>query len=453
MKTPTTLVSLFLCLTPVAVLIGCRGGQTPPSAASPPVVPVSQPIERKVTDYVDFTGRTDAIDSVGIKPRVTGFLTQVAFKEGGEVKKDELLFEVDPRPYKAQLDQALAQVELNKASLKLAQATYERVRPLVASGAASQQEADEDLAAVEEARARIKASQAAVEVYKLNLEFCRVTSPIDGIASRTFFTVGNLVIQDQTLLTTVVSVDPMYAYFDMDEPTLLSIKRAINEGRIKVPSDRSDISILMGLQGEEGFPHHGKFNFINNVVNPSTGTIAVRGVFANPRPSAGPAYFLAETFGSGASAAAGVPLGALAQQLGALGTMQTSAFAVGTRLLVPGMFARIRLPIGQPHPALLVIDRAVGSDQGLKFVYVLDKDHKVQYRRVTTGPLEDDGLRVIEKGLEKDDWVVVGALQQVRPRMEVQPEEIPMPTLATQGQAPSPVNDKAQPPPPGENKK
>ena len=402
-------------------LAACGGCQHSPSQAAPakpPALPVSKPVQREVTDYVDFTGRTDAVESVGVRARVTGYLVRMPFKEGAEVKKGDVLFEIDPRPYRAQLDQAQAQVTLNQASLRLAQATLERVRPLVPTGAVSRQELDEDVAAVNEAEARIKASQAAVEVYKLNLEFCKVTSPIDGQVSRYYFTVGNLVTQDQTLLTTVVSTDPMYAYFDMDEPTLLRIKRAINEGKIEVADDRSDVPILMGLQGEDGFPHKGAFNFINNVVNPSTGTIAVRGVFANPKPEK------------------------------------------GARLLVPGMFVRIRLPIGKPHgdlhagseggPALLVIDRAVGSDQGLPFVYVLDKDNKVQYRRVTTGPLQDDGLRVIESGLEKDDWVVTGGLQQVRPGMEVSPDEAPMPTVDAPGQAPPPVSNKPQPPPPGE---
>jgi multidrug efflux system membrane fusion protein len=404
-------VLLWVGVLTAGLATGCRRDPAPAAPPAPPVIPVSQPVEREVTNYVDFTGRTDAVNSVGIRARVTGYLVAIPFKEGSDVKKGDVLFEIDPRPYQAQLDQAEAQVRLNQASLKLAQATLERVRPLVASGAATKQELDEDVAAVEEAQARIRASQAAVEVYKLNLEFCKVTSPIDGQVSRYFYTVGNLVIQDQTLLTTVVSLDPMYAYFDMDEPTLLSIKRAINDGRIKVPNERSDIPILMGLQGDAGYPHKGTFNFINNVINPSTGTIAVRGVFPNPKPPN------------------------------------------GTRMLVPGMFVRIRLPIGGPHAALLVIDRAVGSDQGLRFVYVLDKDNKVQYRRVTTGPLQDDGLRVIEDGLQKDDWVITGGLLQVRPRMEVQPDRIPMPTLQADGQAPPGVNDKAQPPPPGENKR
>ena len=389
----------FTALLVVAFLmIGCHHGSPPPSAPKPPLIPVSQPVQRDVTDYVDFTGRTDAINSVGIRPRVTGYLWRVAFKEGTEVKKDDLLYEIDPRPYQTQLDQTKSQVALNEASLKLARASLARVIPLVSTGAAAPEERDQDVAAVAQAEASVKAAQAAVEVYKLNLEFCRVTSPIEGMVSRTFYTVGNLVTQDQTLLTTVVSLDPMYAYFDMDEPTLLSIRRAINEGRIRVPSDRSDIRILLGLQGEQGFPHEGKFNFINNVVNPSTGTIAVRGVFPNPRPNAGPACLAMEMFGSQSHRRGRSALGSDGAAAWRLGDLATNAKGQGARLLNPGMFVRIHLPIGQPHPALLVVDRAVGSDQGLKFVYVLDKDNKVQYRRVTTGPLEDDGLRVIEKG-------------------------------------------------------
>jgi multidrug efflux system membrane fusion protein len=373
-------------------------------------VPVSKPVEREVTNYVDYTGRTDAVESVGVRARVTGYIDRIPFKEGAEVKKGDILFEIDPRPYKAQYDQAQGQVELNQASHKLAVTTYQRDQAIANSvaGGISQQQLDQDKAAVDEAAARIKAAQAALEVYKLNLEFTKVTAPISGLISRYYYTPGNLVMQDQTLLTTVVSVDPMYAYFDMDEPTLLRVKRAINEGRIKLPAQGADIPILMGLQGEDGYPHRGSFNFVNNVINPSTGTIAVRGVFQNPRPPN------------------------------------------GTRLLVPGMFVRIQLPIGQPHQALLVIDRAVGSDQGLKFVYVVNQEHKIEYRRVTTGPLQDDGLRVIEEGLHPEDWVVTGALQQVRPLMEVSPSEMPMPTVGNvEGQAPPAMNNRAQPPPPG----
>ena len=407
-------VLLGIGLFTAVATIGCTSKQPQVAPPEVPVVPVSRPIKRKVTDYVYYTGRTDAVEAVGIRARVTGYLTKMPFKEGAEVKKGDLLFEIDPRPYKAQLDQALAQVDLYKAQLKLARTTYARDRSIASAvaGGVSQQQLDQDVAAVEEAAARVTAYQASTELYQLNLSFTKVTAPIAGKISRYYLTVGNLVNQDQTLLTTVVSLDPMYGYFDMDENTLLKVKRAINEGKIKRPHNSKEVPIDMGLQGEEGYPHHGYFNFINNAVNPSTGTISVRGVFANPEPKG------------------------------------------GTRLLTPGMFVRIRLPIGQAHDALLVVDRALGSDQGLKFVYVLDKDNKIQYRRVTAGALQDDGLRVIEKGVTPDDRVVVGALQQVRPHMQVEPDELAMPSLGTPSgqQAPRTTPNRPQPPPPGENR-
>jgi membrane fusion protein, multidrug efflux system len=258
-------------------------------------------------------------------------------------------------------------------------------------GGVSKELLDKDAAAVAEAEARVKAYQASTEVYKLNVGFTKVTAPIDGQVSRYYLTLGNLVNQDQTLLTTVVSLDPMYAYFDMDEPTLLKIRRAVEAGRMKRLQEGGPV--LLGLQGENGFPHRGTINFINNQVNPTTGSISVRGVFANPRrPDA-------------------------------------------DRLLSPGMFVRIRLPIGPAHPALLVIDRAIATDQGLKYVYVLDAENKAEYRRVTTGPLQPDGLRVVD-GLHPDDWVVIGGQQQVRPKMQIRPDRVPMPTI---GPAPAPT--------------
>ncbi len=377
---------LVMALVGMAASAGCR--RTPPQVAphEAPVLPVSHPVEREVTDYVDFTGRTEAVKAVDIRPRVTGYLLQMPFREGAEVKTGDLLFEIDPGPYDAQVIQAQSQVTLNEAQLKLAKANFARAQLLLEKKAISQQEFDTEEASVEEAKARIEASKASLALYKLNVGFTKVTSPIDGQVSRYYLTSGNLVNQDQTLLTTVVSLDPMYVYFDMDEPTLLRIRSAINSGAIRVADD-GNFPVMMGLQRDEDFPQHGTVDFFNNQVNSATGSIAVRGVFNNPKPKG------------------------------------------GTRLLSPGMFVRVRLPIGVPHPALLVIDRAIGSDQGLKFVYVIDSDHKVQYRRVTTGVLQQDGLREITKGLAADDWVLVGGLPQVRPQMEVQTEPRAMPTL------------------------
>jgi membrane fusion protein, multidrug efflux system len=370
----------------LATISGCQAQATKIGSAEAPVVPVGQPVKREVTDYVDFTGRTESIYPVDIRPRVTGYLVDMPFQEGEEVKAGDVLFIVDPRPYKAQLDQAQGQVDLYQASLKLAKTTLKRDRAINSSsrGSVSQQQFDQEQAVVDEAEARVKAFQKSMEIYRLSYEFTRVVAPIDGQISRYYLTRGNLVNQDQTLLTTIVSVDPMYVYFEMDEPTLLRTRKAVNEGKIKPPEKGTGIPVTMALQGEEGFPHPGTINFVNNQVNPATGSILVRGVFPNPVPKK------------------------------------------GRRLLSPGMFVRIRLPIGQTHPALLVVDRAIGSDQGLKFVYVLDAENKAQYRRVTTGAPQDGGLRVIEQGLEPDDWVVFGGLQQVRPRMTVRPERATM---------------------------
>jgi multidrug efflux system membrane fusion protein len=212
-----------------------------------------------------------------------------------------------------------------------------------------------------------------------------VTAPIDGMVARYYLTLGNLVNQDQTLLTSVVSLAPMYAYFDMDEATLVQIRQAVAAGKIQ-PYEDGNIPVLMAVQGEEGHPDKGTINFINNQVNPATGSIAVRGVFPNP------------------------------------------VLRKGTRLLSPGMFVRIRLPMGEPHPALLVPDRAIGSDQGLKYVYVIAQN-KATYRRIITGPLQPDGLRVVTEGLKAGEWVAVGALQQIRPNMQIQMEKMAMPTL------------------------
>ena len=370
----------------LASIGGC--GEAPAQLAppQPPAVPVSKPLQQEVTDYVDFTGRTDAVQAVNVIARVTGYLVQMPFKEGAEVKKDQLLFEIDPRPYQDQLSLGQAQLATYKSQQQLADANFVRATKLIKDKTISEQEFEQYKSTKEQAASQVQSAEANIAIYKLNLEFTRVTSPIDGRVSRYFLTLGNLVNQDQTLLTTVVSQDPMYAYFDTDEPTLLRVRRAVAEGKIK-PAVANKNPVLMGLQDEQGFPHAGTIDFINNQVNPTTGSVTVRGVFPN------------------------------------------LILSQGVRLLSPGMFVRIRLPIGQPHSALLVIDRAISSDQGLKYVYVVDAQNNVQYRRVTTGSLQENGLRVIQSGLKPEEWVAVGALQQVRPGMNVRPDQTAMPTL------------------------
>jgi multidrug efflux system membrane fusion protein len=415
--------SVFSLLLLAATAAGCRSKTREVGPAEVPVVPVSHPIQRVVTDYVDFTGRTDAVQSVNIIARVTGYLVQMPFKEGSEVKAGELLFEIDPRPYQAQFDQAKSQVVLDQAQLDLAQTTLERYQALdrTTPGAVSRQALDQYKATVVEAEARVAAQKKSLDVYQLNKEFTRVVSPIDGQVSRYYLTLGNLVNQDQTLLTTVMSPDPMYVYFDMDESTLLQIRKAISQGKIAPPAE-GDLKVMLGLQNEDSFPHTATINFVNNQVNSTTGSITIRGVFANPKlipATEAPAAAEAEASSAGKASTAG-----------AAGPQRFVP-----RLFSPGMFVRVRLPIGQPHEALLVIDRAIQSDQGLKYVYVVDAQNKVQSRGIKTGALQENGLRVMEGEIKRDDWVVVGAIQQVRPQMEVKPDPRPMPSLAGQSEA------------------
>jgi membrane fusion protein, multidrug efflux system len=370
-----------------------------------PVVPVSLPIQRQVTDHVDYTGRIHAKEAVTIVPRTTGYLSKIHFKEGSNVKKDDLLFEIDARPYEAQLQAAQATVAKYEASLTYAKATNERFKMLWKKdkGAVSERELDQYQALEEEAIANLHLAKANLISAQLNLEWTRVKSPIDGHIGRYYLTPGNLIHQDATQLATVVSVDPMYVYFDMDEATLLRIKRIVNDGKA-AGAKQVEVPVLMGLAGEEGYPHKGVVNFVDNHVNPNTGSIAVRCVFANPKA------------------------------------------ANGTHLLVPGMAVRVRLPIGQPYAALLVTDLAVLNDGDWKFVYVVDAENKAQMRRVTVGGLEPDGLRVIQKGLKKDDRVVVGKFSLAIAYSQVKPNLVPMPTLL------APLEKETKEPGPGQRR-
>ncbi len=379
------------CLAGLLLMVGCSRPAPPAVEAPPPKVTVSLPIEREVIDFADFTGRTDSKNAVEIRPRVTGYLTQMPFREGDEVKKDDLLFEIDPRPYQAQLDKAAADVNLAAASLKLAQADNVRAKNVAKmnAGAISQQDLDKYQATEEQAAAQLAAMKAAMEGYKLNLEFTQIRAPVDGQVSRYMLTLGNLATQDQTQLTTLVALDPMYSYFEVDENTILRIVRKLLPDS-KDALRTKQVPVLMGLADEEGkFPYKGYVDFADNQLTAGTGTLSLRGVFDNPITKS------------------------------------------GRRLLRPGMFVRIRLPIGKPHQGLLVIDKALSTDQGQKYLLVVDQNNVVQYRRVKTGALQPDGLRVIEEGLKPNEQVIVSGLQLVRPQMKVEPEMAAMPTATS----------------------
>jgi RND family efflux transporter MFP subunit len=372
-------VLLGLCL----ALAGCVRAPSAAPEAAPTAVTVSLPVERDVTDHADFTGRTAAVDSVEVRARVWGYLDKVNFKEGALVKKDDVLFEIDPRVYRADLERAEGNVAQFEARVRRLERDYHRAKSLLARGAVGQEEYDRYEADYREAVANLHVAKANCELAVLNLGYAKVTAPVSGRVSRYVVTVGNLIQSgDQnggTVLTTVVSVDPMYVYFDMDERTVLRVRELIREGKARSARE-TEWPVALGLATEEGFPHQGTIDFEDNQVNPKTGTLRVRGVFPNQ-----------------------------------------------DEFLSPGLFARVRVPIGRAHRALLVTDRAIDTDQGQKVVYVVNDENEVVSRPVRPGALHE-GLREITDGLMPGEKVIVSGLQQARPGLTVEPKLVDMPT-------------------------
>jgi RND family efflux transporter MFP subunit len=428
--------SVFFGLIGMSAILaaGCAAHSDADTGPTKPMVRFVTARSREVTDYAYYDGRTKAQYSVDIKAQVTGYLKSVDFVAGAEVKKDQRLFKIDPVLYQAAYDQVMGEVALAQAKLDLADADLKRAKQLAQTpGAISQQEVDTRNAAQRAAVASVVAAKANSESANENLKFTDVLSPIEGVVDRTRVDAGNLVNKDTTSLTTVVSQSPMFVYFDVDEPTLLRVEKLIHEGKIPIPDKNSLAPIEMGLsdQGSE-YPQKGKIDFVSNQLNAGTGTIEVRGVFENP------------------TLIAKAPVGG---QSG------------NHRLLRPNLFVRVRLPLGPAYQALVVPQAAIGTDQGLKYVLVVDDKGTVEYRPVTLGAEQSDGwqvvapvkmvrsphgLRPLDSGettsepmiesLAANDRVVVGGLQQVRPGMTVDAKPIssgeplavaPTPTSAT----------------------
>lgn len=360
-----------------ALVLGAGGSPThaaEPAAAKPaPEVTVAQVLLRPVSDANAFTGRIQAVDTIQIKPRVSGYVDTVHFREGATVKKGDLLFTIDPRPYRAESDRLAANLAQAKAEAKNADANAARGSKLVQQHAVSQEEADRLDTAAASAKAQVASVQAALDNARLNLSFTEVRAPVDGKVSNAQITAGNLVTPTDTL-TSVVTVDPMYVYFDVDEQTFLKLDR-LRRANGHAPD------VEMGLADEQGYPHVGKIDFVDNQIRAGAGTIRLRAVFPNT---------------DGAYTA--------------------------------GLFARVELRSGNTQPRALIDDKAVGTDLGNKFVYVVGKDKKVEYRRVSTGALVD-GLRVVDSGLSAEDVVVVNGLQRVRPGVEVNAKRVAMASL------------------------
>jgi len=378
----------FLWCSPLLVfaglLAGCGTGIPPVADTPPPPVTVSQPIVRNVIDRDEFEGRIGAAEKVEVRARVRGHLTKVNFEAGQMIKKGELLYEIDPRPYKAALDAAEALGKAADANVAYSRAEVERYRVLVSKNAASRQDLDSWSAKLLVSQAEHLKTDASIEQAKLDLDFTKVTAPISGKLSRTLADVGNLINASggETLLTTIVSVEPIFVYFNVDERSLLRYRKDNRKGAAddKTPTLKElKIPVHVGLEGEDGFPHKGVIDFADNKVNPNTGTIQVRGVLSNEKG-----------------------------------------------LFEDGMRARVSIPVTDPYKALLVIERAIGTDQGRKFVYVVNDKDVVESRDVRLDRMFD-GLQVIGEGLQPGEWVIVNGVQRVREGIKVQPQQIPMP--------------------------
>jgi membrane fusion protein, multidrug efflux system len=352
-----------------------HSGPKPQATANAPLpeVTVAEVIHRPLREWQEFSGRLQAVNTVEIHPRVNGFVDRVAFTDGARVKKGQLLFQIDPRPFQAEVERLVAERTRSVSDLELAKANRARAERLISAHAISREEYERQVAAEASAQGALGSIDASLQEARLNREFTEVRAPIDGHVSRAIITAGNLVT-GASLLTTLVSDDPVYVYFDADEQTYLRYAKAKHEqARANSAAD-----IYIGLADEDGYPHAGQLDFIDNQVDANTGTIRARAALANPDGR-----------------------------------------------YTPGLFARVRLIGGQDRDSVLIEDRAVGTDLSKKFVLTLTHDNRIEYRLVELGP-EINGLRVVTHGLAPNELIVVNGLQHVRPGQSVAPTRVAM---------------------------
>lgn len=359
-------------------IAGCGSQAAPGEAAGmppPPEVSVATVLTKNVRQWDEFTGRVAAVETVELRPRVSGYVQRVAYEEGQEVRKGDLLFVVDPRPYRAALDRANAELDRARSEARLAKAQDDRAQTLIEAKAISREEFESRRAASAGSNAAVRAAEAAVAAARLDLQFTQVRSPIDGRAGRALVTKGNLAQADATLLTTVVSQDPVHVYFESDEQSFLRYGALARNGERAETRNR----VRVGLANENGHPHEGIVDFMDNQVDPRTGTVRARAVLRNP-----------------------------------------------DRMFTPGLFARVQLEGSGDFRAMLVDDKAVLTDQDRKYVYVLGPKNAAMRKDVVLGR-RIDGLRVVESGLQPTDKVIVSGVQKVFfPGMPVAPKQVAM---------------------------
>ncbi len=348
-----------------------------PGAPPPPSVSVANPIEKKVVEWDEYTGRFDSVDTVEVRARISGVLNEVKFTDGAVVKKGDLLFVIDPRPFQRVLERDRAALQGAKVQVEFAQKDLERARPLMANSTISQQVFDQRNQAVKTAEANVLSAEASVRSAELDVEFTQIRAPITGRISRKLISEGNYITGGSgsgTLLTTIVSTDPIYFYFDISEADFLKYKRLLEQGMR--PSSRETANpIEVGLQGDTGFPIKGQMNFVDNRIDSATGSLRERATFQNPNGN-----------------------------------------------LLPGLFAHARVIGSGEYNAILLPDAAIATDQSNRFVFVVADDGAVSAKPVTLGPIIE-GLRVIRTGVTPADWVIVNGVQRARKGIKVKAEK------------------------------
>ncbi|WP_313699088.1 efflux RND transporter periplasmic adaptor subunit [Pantoea sp.] len=374
-----TLLGMVLLITQ---LVGCDKGVAQNAPPPPPEVSAAPVLIKPVSQWDNFNGRVEAVQSVQLRPRVSGYIDSVNYREGDEVKKGQVLFTIDDRSYRAALEQAKAELARARSQASLARSESGRSEKLIGTQAISREAWEQRRSAASQAQADVLAAEAAVDMAQLNLDFTRVTAPIDGRASRAQITAGNLVTagDSASVLTTLVSQQQMYVYFDVDENTFLNYQAMARQGQ-----QRHALPVEIALVGEQGFPHQGKIDFMDNQLTASTGTIRMRALLDNQQ-----------------------------------------------RQFTPGLFARVRLPGSAQFEAVLIDDKAVLTDQDRKYVYVVDGEGKAQRRDIQPGAMID-GLRIVKSGLKSGDRVIIAGLQKVfMPGMPVTAQQVAMRAAAAQ---------------------